>query len=219
MRLIGAMLVRNEADRHMRCVLDDLSRYCDGIVVLDDASIDETPEICASYDRVFLHRNPTSTFLENESALRFQLWHLALAAEPDWIMVVDADEMLEERFKMEKDALFSQDEYDVITFLRHDFWNATHYRVDDVFAPSHKKMLVRHQPGFPYTWDGFPAQSDRIPNNLPGPILWSDLRLKHFGYASPEDRLRKYLRAVASLPDHDHSRILSESPVLVEWIE
>lgn len=213
------MLVRNEADRFLRRVLGDLSLYCDAIVVLDDGSTDETPEVCSFHYRVILHRNPASTFLEDESALRFRLWRLALEAEPDWILAIDADEMLEERFKEEREALLSQEEYDVIAFQRHDFWSETHYRADDVFSPSHKKMLVRHRPGFDYAWDGLATQSDRIPDNLPGPVLWSPLRMKHFGYASPRDRLRKYLRAAASLPHLDHSGILCEHPDLVEWID
>lgn len=218
-RLVAAMVVRDEARRYLRAVLEDLDRYCDAIVVLDDGSTDETPEVCARCARVILHRNPVSTFLQDESALRFQLWRLALAAEPDWILAVDADEFLEERFKRERDAWLAQEEYDVIAFVRHDFWSPTHYRTDGVFAPSHKKMLVRHRPGFPYAWDGRRVQSERIPANLPGPVLWSPLRLKHFGYATPEDRLRKYLRAVATLPHLDHSAILDPRPALAPWVE
>lgn len=218
-RLVAAMPVRNEADRYLRRVLAELARYCDAIVVLDDASTDDTPLVCGACERVILHRRPVSTFLVDESALRSELWRLAVAEEPDWILAIDADEVLEERFLRERDALLDQETYDVIAFVRHDFWTPTNYRVDGVFAPSHKKMLARHRPGFPYRWDGRRTQSERLPANLPGTVLWSDLRVKHFGYATPEDRLRKYLRAVATLPEWDHGAILCDNPVLAEWVE
>ncbi len=218
-RLVAAMLVRNEADRYLREVLAELALYCDAIVVLDDGSTDDTPAVCAACERVVLHRNPVSTFLEDESALCSELWRLAVEDEPDWILAIDADEVLEERFRRERDALLAQEAYDVVAFVRHDFWTPSHYRVDGVFAPSHKKMLVRHRPGFPYRWDGRRTQAERIPANLDGPVLWSDIRLKHYGYATPGDRLRKHARAVATLPGWDHSAILSEDPVLAEWVE
>lgn len=220
-RLVAAMQVRNEAGpgRYLRTVLDDLVRYCDAIVALDDASTDDTPAILASYDKVILHRSEESMFWRDESKMRFRLWQLALEADPDWILVVDADEVLEERFKVEKEALLSQRDYDVIAFRYLCFWTPTHYRVDGFWEPRHKRLLVRHQPGFPYEWDNFRIHSERVPCNLPGRVLWSDLRCKHYAYASPENRLYKYASYSANDKGNDYGSILDEEYRLEEWRE
>lgn len=220
-RLVAAMLVRNEAGpgRYLRMVLDDLDRYCDSIVALDDASTDETPEILASYDRVILHRNEESAFWQDESSLRLRLWNLALAAEPDWILVIDADEVLEERFKVEREHLLTRQDYDVIAFKYLCFWSPTHYRVDGFWEPRYKRLIARHLPGFAYEWDNFRIHSERIPRNLPGQVLWSDLRCRHYAYASPENRLWKYATYTANDRENDYSGIMDEEYRLEEWTD
>ncbi|HHV63026.1 MAG TPA: glycosyltransferase [Firmicutes bacterium] len=51
-KLTAMMVVRNEADRFLVPVLDDLTQWVDEIVILDDASTDSTPDICRSYAKV-----------------------------------------------------------------------------------------------------------------------------------------------------------------------
>lgn len=220
-RLVAAMQVRNEAGpgRYLKMVLDDLVRYCDAIVALDDASTDETPEILASCDKVILHRNEASAFWRDESKLRVRLWNLAIAAEPDWVLVVDADEVLEDRFKEEKERLLTQRDHDVIAFKYLCFWSPTHYRVDGFWEPRHKRLLVRHLPGLAYEWDDFRIHSERIPKNLPGQVLWSDLRCRHYAYASPENRRSKHASYTAHDKVNDYSGILDEEYQLHEWRE
>lgn len=217
-RLVGSLVVRNEADHYLRQVLDHMSRYCDAIVVLDDASEDATPEVCASFAGVILHRNPAPTFWENESRLRFQLWNLTMQAEPDWILSTAADELMEDRFIRERDAWLGVPDHDVIAVRLHHFWDDyEHYRVDGPWAPQYKKMLVRCRTGFAYEWDGFRLHSERLPCNVPGPVLWSDLRARHFGYVRREDRLRKYRRYVLHDQEYSYEHLLDERAQLERW--
>ncbi len=219
-RLVGALVVRNEAPHYLRPVLEHMSLYCDAIVVLDDASDDETPDVCASFPKVILHRNPAPAYLGNEARVRFQLWNLALLAEPDWVLSQDANELLEGRFVRERDDWLGITDCDVIAVRLHHFWDDfEHYRVDGEWAPQYKRMLVRVRPGFPYEWDDCPLHSERLPRNVPGPVLWSGLRAKHFGYVRREDRLRKYRRYVLHDPEDRYGHLLDEDARLERWVD
>ena len=50
-RWLAMMAVRNEAGRFLRPVLDRLGTLVDGIVILDDASTDDTPALCRATHR------------------------------------------------------------------------------------------------------------------------------------------------------------------------
>lgn len=208
-RLVCSLVVRNEVPHYLRQVLEHMSLFCEAIVVLDDASDDGTPELCASFPKVILHRNPAPTFWEDESRLRFQLWNLTLESEPEWVLSTAADEFMEDRFIRERDEWLSIADHDVIAIWLHHFWDDfDHYRVDGGWEPQPKRMLIRIQPGFSYEWDDFRLHSERLPRNVPGPVLWSGLRAKHFGYVHREDRLRKYRRYKENDPDPEHTYAL-----------
>jgi hypothetical protein len=98
--LLAMMVVRNEANRYLRPVLERLGRLVDGIVILDDASTDETPGLCRAHPKVIRFRQLNSSlFSRNEAALRSLLWEMRVELEPAWILALDADELLEEKAK------------------------------------------------------------------------------------------------------------------------
>ncbi len=223
--LIAGMIVRNEADRYLPMVLSDLATYCDRIVVLDDGSTDGTPEVCRSFAKVVFHRRETSLFWQNESVLRIQLWDLVVAEGPEWILAIDADEMLEPRFRQEKRRLLTQTAHDVLAMRLYEFWNSmTHYRVDKLWNPAGRitPMLVRHRPGARYAWRNQPLHCGRIPVGLAEPY-YCGLRCKHFGYARAEDHRRKYELYVSHDPQgrftplSHYQSILDQNAVLAEW--
>lgn len=220
------MPVRNEAERYLDEVLADLSTYVDQIVILDDASTDATPDICRSYPKVILHRNETPQFFVDESALRAQLWEYTVAAQPDWVLAIDADEIFEERMQHEIAGLIDQNEFDAVEFRLFDFWGCrTHYRIDGGWNPWPKRvrMLFRYQPGKSYTWPQQRLHCGRIPLEARQEVrvYQSDLRVKHLGWANPDDIQRKYRRYREYYDDpHLQSVLVStESIQLERWIE
>lgn len=224
-RLVAMMPVRNEAKRYIHHVLEELSEYVDHVVVLDDASTDATPDICRSFPKVIVHQNPEPEFTVNESRLRSRLWQFTVETNPDWILAIDADEVFEERMKHEIDTLIDQHDYDAVEFRLFDFWNGTtHVRVDGGWNPWAKRvrMLVRYDADKSYSWPGRRLHCGRLPLELRGmlTVYQSDIRLKHFGWARPEDVRHKYDR-YRSIEETDHLESVLDSPEKIKlepWI-
>lgn len=224
-RLVAMMPVRNEADRYLTEVMEELSQFVDHIVVLDDASTDETPDICRSFRKAIVYQNKEPEFIQNESRFRTRLWQLTAETSPDWILAVDADEVFEERMKHEINILVDQRDYDAVEFRLFDFWNGTtHVRVDGDWNPWAKRvrMLVRYDSNRTYTWPDRRLHCGRIPQELRGllTVYQSDIRVKHFGWARRDDVRRKYHRYRA-IEDSKHLQSVLDSPDEVElepWI-
>lgn len=232
-RLTAMMVVHNEAARYLKDVLEHLIAFVDQIVILDDASTDETPEICASYQKVILHRNEKRLFYQHEARLRAKLWELTAKSAPDWILAVDADEIFEDRMKNEVNSLINQVEFDGVEFRMFDFWKSTtHYRVDGLWNPwpRFSLLLARYFPDIEYTWPDYPFHSGRWPMFYRGGdfiTFQSDIRVKHYGWARGEEHKEKYLAYKAADPEgkyssreHLESILAPQSAIkLEEWFE
>lgn len=225
-----AMLVRNEAGRYLEKVLGHAAQYIDRAVILDDASEDDTKEVCKKALQnvpLTLVSNREPAFA-NEIVLRRQLWKLACATGPCWILILDADEIFEERAVKELPLLAANPEVDVYYFRLYDMWDEMHYREDEYWRAHHyyRPFMVRYLPGFPYRWKEVPLHCGRFPENiteLRG--AKSSLRVKHLGWMKPADRLAKYYRYKKLDPEGrygimaQYRSILDPRPNLVAWKE
>ena len=72
-RILGMMIVRNEADRYLNKVLEQMKSICDEIYILDDASTDNTVEICKQYTK-FVFENQANAWTISEINVRKKLW-------------------------------------------------------------------------------------------------------------------------------------------------
>lgn len=228
-RLIGAMLVRNEAGRWLEQVLGQMQQVCDSVVVLDDASTDATPAICRRMGAA-VHTCEESLWATNEVLLRRRLWELAAAeAGPGgWVLNLDADETMEPRSLDWLRPLLPLAEYsgaDALVFRLFDMWSETHYR-DDRWWTAHRRlwpMLVQVDAARAYRWPDRALHCGRFPENAVTRVYDSGLRLQHWGWSRPEDRLRKHERYVRIDPDgrwgiwQKYQSILDEEPNLVPW--
>ncbi|WP_042170939.1 glycosyltransferase [Paenibacillus gorillae] len=229
-RLTLSMVVRNEADRYLREALGRHRRYIQDAVIIDDGSTDGTVEVIQEMLQglpVRLIRNETSKF-SNEITLRKQQWEETLAVKPDWILNLDADEWFEDRFERELESLLSQKDVRVYCFRLYDFWSPTAYRDDQYWSAHHhfRPFLLRYEPELAYRWRETPQHCGRFPENifeLPNGL--SELRLKHFGWASAVHRQEKLDRYMQLDPEakygwkEQYMSILDPSPGLVEWQE
>lgn len=224
--LIGCSLVRNEADRWLKTVLEQMVKVCDKVVIVDDGSTDETPEICSQYGEV--HRRYTSQWATNEVMRRKELWALATreAKDGDWVLCLDADEtiplieLLPEVLKQVETA-----ECDGLGFRLYDMWNETHYR-DDQWWRGHKglwPMCVRYNANKEYIWNETPLHCGRFPKNAIDRLAQSEIAIQHWGWSKPEDRQVKYERYMKADPEGkwgfigQYESILDPNPNLVEF--
>lgn len=229
-RVTLSMIVRNEADKYLREVLESAKEYITDAVITDDASTDNTPELIEEILHdipLKLIRNPVSLF-SNEVILRKAQWDAVVETNPDWILHLDADQILEKRAKEEIPRLIQDQNCKIYYFRIYDFWNETQYR-DDLYWGAHRHhypFLVKYVPDFPYEWRETPQHCGHFPINvtlLEGKC--SDLRVKHFGWATQEDRMAKYMRYLDLDPDAEYGwkeqyeSILDPNPNLVTWIE
>ena len=224
------MVIKNEAGRYLRKVLEEHRNYIDEAVIVDDGSADNSAGLCEEILKdIPLHmiRNTVSKF-SNEIELRKQQWNETIKTNPDWILNLDADEMFETKFREEVRSIINQTGFDVVSFRLYDFWDDIHYR-DDIYWIAHKiftPFLIRYNENFEYRWKETPQHCGRFPYNINIlPTLNSALRLKHFGWANASDRIEKYNRYMALDPGAkygskaQYASILDETPNLAEWRE
>lgn len=231
-RITLSMIVRDESKNDsLREMLTDCRKYIDNAVIIDDASADNTAELCARYLHgvpVKIVRNIKSLFAE-EHKLRKLQWRETVETNPEWIISLDADEVFEQRFAAEiKSLLASDDEIDVYRFRIFDMWNKTHFREDPLWRghTRHDIYLVRYIPGFEYVFSDKNHHCGRLPRNLKYlKARDSELRLKHLGWADKTRRREKYERYMridgggvyGGLAQY--KSILDENPNLIEFIE
>lgn len=223
-----SMLVRNESGNFLREVLAHAAKYVDNAVILDDASEDDTVEVCREVLKdipLKLVSNKEHMFM-NEIALRKQLWELTIEENPDWILCLDADEIFEDSIIKTIKLLINQTEFDSYAFRIYDMWDAEHYR-EDPYWSSHKYYrvrLIRYQPFFDYKWKETPQHCGAFPANifsLKGCVCY--VRLKHLGWSTEELRKKKFERYMKFDPEgkygimEQYLSILDKNPTLIKW--
>ncbi len=205
-KIVAMLPVRNETHRYLKLVLSHLTEYIDEIVILDDASTDETPEICRSFSKVTRFKSlDESLFWRDEAALRNLLWEMTIELDPDWILALDADEIFESTIKKELSRLTQQNQYDLVYFPVYHFWGClTHYRVDGMWNPLYSKIgcLFRYHKNIDYHWPMRKLHCGRFPLEVcKKPATLSSINLLHLGYAQKNEHYSKYRQYLSADPE------------------
>lgn len=229
-KLTLSMIVRNEANRYLTRILTHAKQYINAAVIIDDASSDNTAQICKEVLKdipLNLIIQEHSTFCE-ENKLRQKLWEATIKTNPGWILSLDADEIFEDKAITAIPQLIAQTNVDYYAFRLYDFWDDDHFREDPYWQAHqvYRPFLLRYRPDFTYTWRETLLHCGRFPENitqLKGAI--SPLRLKHYGWATVQDRENKYQRYLQADPQgvygilEQYNSILDPSPHLIKWEE
>lgn len=188
--------------------LSETSKVADHIVVLDDGSTDDTPNICQKFPKVryFRQLRPVSDQVRDKN----KLLKYTLALNPDWIMALDGDEVLE---KKAADEIFREiaeinpenPEYTVFRIRLLYFWNdMNHYRDENSKWGQFWKAAIwstwgQNLPSIQFQPSGFAGNHHcgRIPKGIVGKQKDIDVLAKHYGYVYFWQRKQKadfYLR-------------------------
>jgi glycosyltransferase involved in cell wall biosynthesis len=220
------MIGRNEKARYLQEVLERLHTQVDTIIFTDDCSTDETPEIAAQYAEVF--QTPAPLFTEHEGKLRAFAWGNLekFAKVGDWVIAIDCDEKLYHLDDKPIADVISQSAFDVVNVRFYHMWNATHYRVDKLWAPNNSSRIFRYMPngGFANRRLACGSEPTYVTELLRQRNFWVDsgLVMQHLGYLRDEDKQSKYARYAeldgGAFHNLDHiNSIIDPEPVLIRW--
>lgn len=199
-KVIGMMRIKNE-EKWIARVLEKASTIVDGFVILDDGSTDRTPQICKSFPNI-LHYEMQQETTVDEARDKNKLLKLALSYNPDWILALDGDEVLEDAAAEVIPVLLARVPEDV-TVIGVDFlymWNSENlYRYDGKYSGINHPRLFRVKGSgiepdaltFQATQHGSNFHCGSVPSNMPGRAFESDIRVKHYGYFEREQREQK----------------------------
>jgi len=190
-KLIATLPVRDE-EWILEKSLNDLSAYVDEIVVVDDGSIDRTPQIIRSFPKITaIHTNPPGTrpFGNGcEAHNRNRLLDMARQRGAAWILQLDADEIIEDRIKSELPNIFSK-RCSTRFRLCHLWGDIDHFRVDGEWGEfwRFRMYMVNRRLRFGVqpiiaTPRGFDRKNKYT----------SGLKIVHYGWIKPEKHLRRY---------------------------
>ncbi|MBU1626771.1 glycosyltransferase, partial [bacterium] len=196
-KLVAGYRVKN-AGRWFRRVLAKMSTVADEIVVFDDHSTDDTIEIAKSFDKVkIIHKSEFPERDFNEARDREKLLQLCKSLEPEWIIITDGDEELEEKFdRTAAEKLMNPVKPSIFGYI---FRYITHWdsedmqRTDGIFGQMANVRMVRNLPNQHIVSNhpqGFHCNS--VPWVPVENIAMTPYRIRHYGYADSKDRMRKY---------------------------
>ncbi|MGL5149893.1 MAG: glycosyltransferase [Clostridium sp.] len=229
-KLTLSMVVKNEEGRYLKSCLEKAREYIDNAVIIDDGSTDNTVEIIKNaLDGIplTLILNKTSTFA-TEGLLRKQQWDETIKTNPDWILFLDGDEIFEDNFKFGIRTLLENQEFDCYNFRLYDMWDEEYYRSDRLWYAhrTFRPFLIRYQKNFEYKFNYSNQHCGRMPNNVMELLSCNcNYRLKHYGWAREEDRIKKYERYKTLDKDgvygnmEQYESILDKDPKLEKWVE
>lgn len=198
-RLVTAILARNEAgdDRYLREVLTRCKEFSDEILVLDDNSTDETPDIVTSLGCIVADRSTAAVMWGEEATARTELWnHAAYLADGGWVLICDADMIL----RGDPRKLCESWSAGSWAFPLVDLWDSREtFRVDGPwgFGPTTPRpWLFRAPKGANWVWGDRAIHAGHAPLNhaeIAGPCFAAppDVYWEHLGWLKREHRERK----------------------------
>ncbi len=198
MNVIGVMRVKNEG-RWIKQSIESQLDLCSEVIVLDDHSTDSTRDIVLSFGERC--RLITSTFEGvNEGRDKRLLLSAVLAIDPDWVLWIDGDEVLEKNGPelLLREMAFPDNAWYTLPVLY--FWDSENtFRVDGCYANFHRRSFFRVR-GQDHAALHFPVGTGEAelhgggncPQGLVGQGHISQARIKHYGYLDEAERQRKY---------------------------
>jgi tetratricopeptide (TPR) repeat protein len=165
------MIVKDEEEMLPRC-LAAIRDHVDELVVVDTGSTDRTREIALEYGAKLIDFAWTGSFSDARN-VSFD------AATGDWLMFLDADEVLVEGDGERLRALTGQT------------WREAHYlletnhtgTLEDGTAVTHNALRVfRNRPGLRFEGRIHEQIAQHLPAFLPDRLAVSDVRIDHYGY-------------------------------------
>ena len=200
MRLVASMITRNELGRYLRPSIAHLREFCDEIRVLDDASDDGTCEWLCEQRGVALAVNEGPSMFEHEGRARQKLLEWTLAAAPDYVLAIDADEFVTDGAALRRSAEAGGE---ALTLVMREVWKAGESlwtREDGGWRAHPVPILWRVPPGNPKRLRildralACGREPEAVRAAARRGMRPSGADVLHFGWAREEEREARYRR-------------------------
>jgi glycosyltransferase involved in cell wall biosynthesis len=202
-------------------------KVCDKVVVLDDHSEDDSPDVCRGLGAHVWQAE--ARFSDCEWRVRRQLWEIVTgtADAGDWIVSLDADEIITEPEELREELRTIGGAWpglSAVGMRLFDMWDEDHYR-DDALWCAHRGVwvrAVRYDPLAPDDWRQTKLHCGSFPMHYMQLLrVLACSRILHYSYATKEDRRRKYEWYIKTDTQRDgiqaqYDSILDELPCLVK---
>lgn len=193
MKISATIITLNEEDKIRQC-LESLKDVADEIVVVDSLSTDDTKAICKEYDVKFVEQKWLGYSEQKNLANRL--------ASHDWILSIDADEVLSEKLKqsiLEIKANSSQQS--AISNNVYSFNRLNNYCGKWIhhsgFYPDKKIRIWNRNIG---KWEGLVHEVIKFSTKVKEIHLKGDLL--HYSYSTPEDFERQLFKFAEMRAQH-----------------
>lgn len=201
MKLTAMLQMYNELEQgNLPRYMDSVSRYCDAIVVYDDGSTDGSMSYIinewSDKIEVAFKRNDSNDFID-EVNHKSQLLEMARDIDTDWLFRIDADEVIEKTGedggirRLCEEAI--SEGIDSYAFRNANLWRSpAYYRLDNAFNDFVSCRLWRISDNVKYSKADRGLHQRAVPDGLKKEA-WADIITLHYGFASDESIIRKFL--------------------------
>lgn len=175
-KLSIALAVYNE-ERYIKQCLDSIKDIADEIIVIDGGSTDKTVEIAKAFNaKVIKTDNPPIFHINKQKALD--------ACQGEWILQLDADEIVTKALKTEVRKVISQTKHSGFYIPRKNFFWGHWMRKTGVY-PDYVIRLVKNGKA------KFPCKSVHEQITIDGTVGYLKEPLEHYSYETIKDYWRK----------------------------
>ena len=134
-KLSVVIITKNEEDKIARCL--ESVKWADEIIVVDDLSTDRTVEICQKYGTKIISHKSSGNFDQQRNIGIDN-------ATSDWILQMDADEIVPEELRKEiQKAISRNSEFSGFQFRRKNFFLGHFMRYGGFYGPYSLKLFKR----------------------------------------------------------------------------
>jgi tetratricopeptide (TPR) repeat protein len=171
LRLSLCMIVKDEEEMLPRC-LAAVQPAVDEMIIVDTGSTDRTVEIAASFGATVLHHEWTGSFSDARNVSLD-------AATGDWIIYLDADEVLVEEDAQRLRALTGRVWREAFALVETNYTGD----IEDGTALTHTAMrMFRNRPEYRFKGRLHEQMAYALPGYLTERIEYTQLRIEHYGY-------------------------------------